>query len=334
MEQVSSIILITIVFFCVFLIAALLFIRKWIGVASEKQKVSDELVAWLKQVSERLESSNRHVDQKLTHTVDQFNHRLDKAAETMMGVQKSIGEFSEIGRSMKELQLLLQSPKLRGNLGETLLGELLRQVLPQDCFSLQYTFSSGEKVDAVIRTSHGMVAIDSKFPYTHFRLLMENDGAARAEYEKKFIADVKNHIKAISKKYILVSEGTLDYALMYIPSESIYYQVIQNADLSDFASQQRVVFVSPMSFYAYIKVIFLSLEGQRIQKQAREILRTLSAMKQDYHKVDEAVALLNKHLTNAYNQSSQVVRQTQILGQKIEHTASLQTSDIESNLLE
>lgn len=291
----------------------------------EKQSsVSTELVEWMKDLGKRVEQSSNRTDEKLAQNMHIFNARLDKASEVMGNVQKSIGEFSEIGRSMKQLQEFLQSPKLRGNIGEQVLKELLAQSLPADTYALQYTFKSGEKVDAIVKTSQGFIPIDSKFPIENFRKLVEaEDDVGRAAFKRDFERDVKKHIQDIARKYILVAEGTIDYALMYIPSEAVYYEIINNADLYDFAYGKRILLVSPMSFYAYLKAILVSFEGQRIQKQAKEILSILQAMKKDYEKADESLSVLTKHVTNAYNQASNVSKNFMLLGQRIQTTHSL-----------
>ncbi len=258
-------------------------------------------------ISRRIDSSSNEIDQRLSRNLELFAQ-----------VQRSIGEFSEIGRSMQDLQQFLQSPKLRGNIGEQILKELLSQYLPSDTYKLQYGFRSGEKVDAIIKTSQGLIPIDSKFPMGSFRRLMdEKDSQLKEKVRKEFAADVKKHIQDIAKKYILVTEGTVDYALMYIPSESVYYEIINNSDLFDFAGKLRILPVSPMSFYAYMKAILMSFEGTRIQTQAKEILNILRAIKKDYEKSDEALSVLNKHISNAYNQSAQVSKNFQNLGQKL-----------------
>ncbi len=323
------------IFAAVAVIVVLYFIRMWIKSLEDKSKVSDELIAWMKDLGLRVETSTRDVDRKLSQNMDMFNKRLDRAAETMMGVQKSLGEFSEIGRNMQQLQEFLQSPKLRGNLGEQILKELLSQCLPQDCFVLQYTFKNGEKVDAIIKTSNGLIPIDSKFPISNFKKMFETiDPLEKEKVKKEFEKDVKNHIKSISQKYILVSEGTIDYAIMYIPSESVYYEIINSAGMYDYAAEKRIVPVSPMSFYAYLKVILLSFEGQRIQKEAKEIMSILKSIRKDYEKADEAMGVLNKHIVNAYNQSTQVTKNLSLLGQKIESTAALSPSPVQEKLIE
>jgi len=312
-------------------IIILIVVRVWLNKLESSSHVSDELVSWLKDLGNRIDQTNAQVDTKLSHNMDMFNKRLDRSAEAMMHVEKTIGEFSEIGRSMQELQAFLQSPKLRGNIGEQVLKELLSQSLPAEMYSLQHTFQDGSRADAVIQTTQGLIVIDSKFPLSNFKKMTE----LPIEKERRiartmFIRDVKQHISSISKKYILPSEGTLDYALMYIPSESVYYEIINLTDLSDFASKHRIVPVSPMSFYAYLRVILISHEGQQIAHQAKEILSALKSMKKYYGATEDAATILNKHIVNAYSQSSNMLQQLAKLGHKLESTASLSTSDKKS----
>ncbi len=277
------------------------------------KRPSNEIVEWLKSTSNRLESQNVN-----------FNERLDNAARVIGQVQKNIGEFSEIGRGMKDLQEFLSSPKLRGNIGEQVLKELLKQFLPKESFNLQYTFKSGEKVDAAIKTSGGIIPVDSKFPMENFRKMLGNgDELSKKIATKDFERDVRKHIDDIARKYILTEEGTIDYALMYIPSESIYYEIVNNQELFDYAGEKRVLPVSPTTFYAYLKAILMSFEGQKIEDQAKEILSSLRAIKSDYGKVEENLNILQKHLTNSYNMMGNVFSSFSQLGQKISSTQNL-----------
>lgn len=296
-------------------------IRIWLNGLERKSQNSPELIEWLKELGARMERSSAAVDQKLSANMSLFNNRLDSASQTIAQVNKSIGEFSEIGRSMQQLQIFLQSPKLRGNIGEHILSDLLGQHFPSHSYTTQYTFKNGERVDAILKTAQGIIPIDAKFPLQNFRAMMdEADQTQKNVLKRGFERDVKKHIQDISKKYILSAEGTVDYAIMYIPSESVYYEIINNQSLFDFAGAQKVLPVSPMSFYAYMKAILMSFEGQRIQSQAKEILNILRSIKKDYEKTEEQLSVLTKHITNAYNQTAQVNRQVTILGQKIEHT--------------
>lgn len=295
---------------------ALFIIRQWLNKLEEKTTLSSDVVEWLK-------TSNLSVDQKLS-----------KNLEIFASVQKTIGEFSEIGRSMKELQEYLTSPKLRGNIGEHVLKELLAQNFPKSSYKLQYHFKTGSIVDAVLITSHGLIPIDSKFPIDTFKKIAKAVNKDEiAVIKKGFERDVKKHVDDIAKKYILTEEKTVDYALMYVPSESVYYELINNETVFDYAGQNRVLPVSPMSFYAYIKAILISFEGEKIETKAKEILKILQAIKKDYQKTDEAFSVLNKHVTNAYNQSSQVSKTFSSLGQKLE-SINLLTVEKEDKILE
>jgi len=289
------------------------YINKRLIEISEKQKPSDELLEYLKTTNVRLNEQSKNL-----------NDRLDNAARVIGDVQKNIGEMNEIGRGMKELQEFLKSPKLRGNIGEQVLKELLSQMLPKQSFHLQYTFKSGERVDAAIKTSAGIIPIDSKFPMESFRRMTSaKDEAEKKLFEREFERDVKKHIDDIGKKYILTDEGTIDYALMYVPSEAVYYEIVNNQNLFEYAGDKRVLPVSPTTFYAYMRAILMSFEGQKIEAQAREILSTLRAIQKDYTKVEDNLGILQKHLTNAYNMMSSVFTSFTQLGQKITSTQSL-----------
>jgi len=241
-----------------------------------------------------------------------------------VGVQRSVGEMSEIGRSMRDLQEFLRSPKLRGNIGEQVLKELLAQMLPKQAFRLQYVFKTGAVVDAAIVTTAGVIPIDSKFPLENFRRMSKTETEQEKElYQKEFYKDVKRHIDDISRKYILTDEGTIDYALMYIPSEAIYYEICNADKLMDYAQEKRVLPVSPTTFYAYLRSILMSFEGQKIEAQAKEILAAIRAIEKDYAKVGDSLGILGKHINNASNIMSTVIAGFGQLGQKISSTQRL-----------
>jgi len=306
----------TLIVAVILFLMTLVIIRLWLNKLEGKTTLSSDIVEWLK-------TSNLLVDQKLT-----------KNLEIFASVQKTIGEFSEIGRSMKELQEYLTSPKLRGNIGEHVLKELLAQNFPKSSYKLQYHFKTGSIVDAVLITSQGLIPIDSKFPIDSFKKIAKATNKDEiAAIKKDFERDVKKHVDDIARKYILAEEKTVDYALMYIPSESVYYELINSETIFDYAGQNRVLPVSPMSFYAYIKAILISFEGEKIETKAKEILKILQAIKKDYQKTDEALSILNKHVTNAFNQSLQVSKTFSSLGQKLEST-NLLTVEKEKKELE
>src|SRR3989344_7518613 len=215
-------------------------------------------------------TNRRSADSSLAEWLRSMDKRIDNQTSQMLQAQqaiyselsksaKSIGEMSEIGKSMKDLQQFLASPKLRGGIGEQVLKQLLEESLPKNSFNLQYTFRSGNKVDAAIKTDSGIIPIDSKFTMENFKKMHEDKS-----FEKDFIRDVKDRVDEISKKYILPDEGTVDFALMYVPSESVYYEIVNSeSDLMAYAYKRRVMPVSPSTFYAFLRSVLLSFEGQK-----------------------------------------------------------------------
>lgn len=301
-----------------------LLLNRKISEIANKQKPSDEMLEFIRVTQEGSKEDRRALLESLGKNTEVLNDRLDNAARVISQVQRNLGEMSEIGRGMKDLQEFLRSPKLRGNIGEQVLKELLGQMLPKKSFHLQYTFKSGEKVDAAIQTTAGIIPVDSKFPMENFRKMAgAQTDQEKKVFEKEFERDVRGHIDSISRKYILAEEGTIDYALMYIPSESVYYEIANSPSLFDYAAAKRVLPVSPTTFYAYMRAILMSFEGQKIEAQAREILLALRAIQKDYSKVEDGLGVLQKHLNNAYNMMSQVFTSFTQLGQKITSTQAL-----------
>ena len=322
MNEIFLLVLILVTF-----LAVALYISKKIESLSSN-KTPPELLEVIKILQQSSVEDRRELLSALQKNTNSLNERLDRAAEVISGVQKNIGEMSEIGRSMRELQEFLNSPKLRGNVGEQVLKELLGQMLPKQSFHLQYTFRSGEKVDAAIKTAAGIIPVDSKFPMENFRKFMgAKEEQEKKQFQKAFEKDVRNHIDSISLKYILTEEGTIDYALMYIPSEAVYYEVVNDPSLFDYASEKRVLPVSPTTFYAYLRAILMSFEGQKIEDKAREILSAIRAIQKDYTKVDENMSVLQKHLNNAYNMMGSVADSFANLGRRISSTGKLEEKE-------
>jgi DNA recombination protein RmuC len=282
----------------------------------------------LNNVNERLKE-NADVLQTTQQTL---GDRLDRAAQVVGNVQKSLGGLEEanrriydVGKDIASLHEILRAPKLRGGLGEFFLGDLLAQILPPDHFRLQFAFKSGEKVDAVIKIGGSYVPVDAKFPLENFKRIIE--GASEEEKNRArrvFIADVKKHVDAIASKYILPDEGTYDFALMYIPAENVYYETIIKDDaiggerpISTYALSKKVVPVSPNSFYAYLQAIVLGLRGMRIEERAREIFQYLARLEGDFAKFRDDFALLGKHLGHAQSCFQSVEKRLEQFGQKL-----------------
>jgi len=312
------IMILSVILLIIFFLLFLFILRYWLVQLEKKASVSQELIQWL-------QSQTSLTDQKITQQINIFNERIDKTLLIINQLQKTVGEFSEIGREIKELQNFLSPPKMRGNLGEQILTEILMQYFPKNTFKLQYQFKNGEKVDAVIITSQGLIPIDCKFPLENFKkYLKETNGEKKQTFKKLFVSDVKKHIQTIAKKYILPDEKTVNYALMYIPSENIYYEIINDEELFDYAGKMMVLPVSPLSFYAYLKAILISFEGQKIEEKAKFIINLLAAIRKDYQKINNDFSLLNRHLNNAYNQAINLSKNLQSLENKLSTTNLLE----------
>lgn len=300
-----------------YLVAALLilgfallawFFNRRLHQLQESQKLDTTLAKWLQSMQASVQENTRQV-----------NDRLDTAARVISAVQKNLGEMSEVGRGIRSLQEFLQSPKLRGGLGEQVLNDMIGQTFPKNAFHLQYAFKSGVKVDAVLKTDAGLLCIDSKFPLENFSALVKGEpGAKRA-----FISDIKHHIASIAQKYILPEEGTMDFALMYIPSEAVYYELVNQPEVSNFARDSRVYPVSPNTLYAHLQVLLQSLQGKELEAKSRQVFQLLRALHKDYQKVEGNLTTLGSHLTKAFNKFSEVTGSFTLMGQKLSSTSQL-----------
>ncbi len=257
---------------------------------------------------------------QMQNSTGQLNERMDSAARLVTGVQHSLGALGatterlmELGSSIQGVEEILKSPKLRGGLGEFLLADLLAQSLPSAHYSLQHNFSNGTRVDALVRLDGVSVPIDSKFPLENFRrIVAATAGDEIRAARRAFITGVKKHIDAVADMYIQPSEGTANFALMYIPAENIYYESIvreaagdtgagigAGAGLAEYAFARRVIPVSPNTLYLYLQTVLMGLRGIEVGERATEILAHLDSLGNDFDSIVSDLSVLNRHLSNA-----------------------------------
>lgn len=248
-------------------------------------------------LNQNLNSMNEKIDK----TSESINERLTNAARVISAVQKELGTVQERFKGFEEFNELLH-PKMRGNIGEQILADMLGQVFPAEQYALQHKFRGGETVDAIIRTQAGIVPIDSKFPLENFKQLTR----AQTDDEKKvasreFVKAVKKHIDDIGKKYLLPEEGTVNFAVMYVPSENVYYHILTDdeADLLDYAKSKSVLMTSPHGFFNFLRIILMGLERNKLQEQAQKIWEILKGVQQESHRFGETIGVLSRHVTNA-----------------------------------
>lgn len=283
------------------------------------------------------------VDAKLNQRLDavqaSMGQSMTNAQEIMQHVNERLGRLGEstqqmleVGRDIARLQDILRPPKVRGGFGELLLERLLAQILPDEHYAVQHRFASGAQVDAVIRLGDRLVPVDSKFPLEAFdRMLAAESEEERIALRRDFVRAVRQHIDAITK-YIQPDEGTFPFALMYIPAENVYYEVIVKeellegrGDLCSYALERRVMPVSPSSFYAYLQAILLGLRGMQVEERAHEIIRHLEQLTGDFARVREDFNLVGKHLKNASDRYQDVDRAFAKFGDKLALTVSAPT---------
>lgn len=297
-----------------------------------RSELQSTLNANLGLVTDQLSS----VTAQLQASTGQMNTRMDNAARAVGEVRQSLGELSkaaeqifEVGKDISSLQEILRSPKLRGGLGELFLGDLLGQCLPSTHYSLQYAFGSGARVDAVVKLKGGLVPIDSKFPLENFRKMTEARGDEKKAARRRFLADCRKHIDAIAESYILPSEGTLNFALMYIPAENVYYEtIIKDAELGDekllssYAFSRRVIPVSPNSFYAYMQTILLGLRGMEVSDRALKIVAHIEGLKGEFEKLSSDIGTLGRHIRHARGSFEEVEKKAGRFAERLGSTGT------------
>lgn len=288
-------------------------LTQWLGALQQSLQQTNHQMATL------LSQQNQTIHHSLHQSSEGINRRLENATQVVGQITKELAQMNELGQTMKELQLLLQAPKHRGNLGEEILKDMLSQAFPKGSFFLQYAFKRGDTVDAAIKTAAGIVPIDAKFPLENFHKKLKAETAAdRKLFEKAFINDVKKHIKTIATKYIVTHEGTVDFALMYIPSESVFYEIATINELLEYARSQRVYPVSPNTLYVHLQTILLSFEGQNLENKSKEVMQLLKTLAHEYQAIEGNFKTLGKHITHASQQYHQVSVQFDYLGQKLQ----------------
>ncbi len=289
------------------------------------------MMEWMKEIKQGTDSIREGTQQSLNETNKAINERLDNAAKVISLLQRELGQLSQvqqnIGPDIKRLTETLANSKMRGNFGEELLENLLQQVLPQGGFEAQYRFKSGEVVDAVVWVGEErrMLSVDSKFSLENFRLLQEaGTPDSQDTLRKAFLKDVKKRIDEIHKKYILPQEGTLEYAVMFVPGEGVFQEISQSSEASEYARSKQIFMAGPNSLHLLLKSILISLRGQQMNKAAGQLLNMISGMKKESDKFGDNLDKLSVHIKNAGNMMGTVSTDFMKLRGSIENAANLQ----------
>ena len=281
----------------------------------QMQAIGQSVAQRLENVTSALRDAGTNSAQIASQGQTAIATELKNTREQIGLIQKQIGEVQEQSRGLSQatqsLEQILGGAKTRGLLGEVTLQRLLEDSLPSSQFALQYRFASGEAADAVIFLRDAkLMAIDSKFPLDAFRRInAEGDEARRA-----FATAVKGHADSISKKYIVPAEGTLDVALMFVPSENVYCEMLNTDDgkgqqIDEYCRRKKVIAVSPNTLYANLCVIAMGLQGMQIEENAKRLLANLHGVQKNLDTFAEVFEKLGTHLKNAQLSYGQADRQ-------------------------
>ncbi len=271
---------------------------------------------------------SRDLMQQINRDVnEQIRAIQESVGEKLLNVQKSVSEVGEsskqvfqVADQLKELQSILKNPKQRGILGEYYLETVLQNVLPPDSFKMQYAFADGEIVDAAVFVKGKVIPVDSKFSLENYNRFAEAaDGQDKVNYEKAFLNDLKLRITETAK-YIRPTEGTMDFAFMFIPHEGIYYDLLSNRIgagednlIQRAAGKYKVIIVSPTSFLAYLQTVLQGLKALEIEEKAQDIIKNVEKLsghiakyEEYYNKLGVALGTTVNHYNAGYKELGKV----------------------------
>jgi len=297
------------------------------SVAQAQAQAAGQISTLASNVTQRLDTVAKSLTDGVAQSADisargqsAMRDELKNTQGMMERIHQQLGEFQEVSRGLSSAQQSLESvlggAKTRGILGEVTLDRLLEDSLPPSQYTTQYRFASGEVVDAAIfLRDKKILAIDSKFPLDAFRRIQSEGDEAR----RTFVTAVKNHADSIAKKYILPAENTLDLALMFVPSESVYYELLQCSDskgqqLDAYCRDKRIVAVSPNTLYAHLCVIAMGLRGMQIEENARRLANGLAGLQKRLGAFSELFEKIGAHLKNvqqSYQEADRRLDKTQ-----------------------
>ena len=273
-------------------------------------------------IMQQLNHIAQTMDNKLAESHQTLQTQFSQSAEIVRNVTEKLTRLEETNKQvvsfadqLKNLQDILKNPKQRGIVGEYFLETALKNVLPPGSYQMQYSFRDGDTVDAVVFVEKRLIPIDSKFSLENYnRMLESGDPGERRRYEQAFISDLKNRIDETAK-YVRPEEKTMDFAFMYIPSEAVFSDLIDNkvgaiqedtSNLITYAFKKKVTIVSPTTFMAYLVTILQGLRNQKISEQAQAIIKEVESLGRHLFSYSEYMKRMGNHLSttvSAYNKA-------------------------------
>jgi len=286
------------------------------------------------ELSNSVKSLIASVESSLHTGESSVSGRLDKVAEGLTKVLQAEQQVAELAKDVVSFKELLRAPKARGSMGETMLDMLLGNVLSSEQYETQYAL--GEvRVDAIIKMPEGLVPVDSKFPLPSFnKLLAEETDEGRRRARKEFLRDVKLRVDEIRSKYIKPELGTVDFALMYVPAENVYYEALnpgpEGESILDYSLEHKVIPVSPSTFYAYLVALAYGFRGMKVAKHAEEIRNQLAGLAKELGAAQSDFDTLGKQLDWARENYEKTGRHFSAFAMKLQQYGQLSSGKGES----
>lgn len=276
---------------------------------------------------------NRQSSQQATLSVAQ---QVQSFTQGMTQIHENIKHVHDSMKNVVSFQEMFKSPKLRGMWGEQSLENSLAQYFPKDMYEIQHYFKSGEAVDAVIKLPNSLLLpIDAKFNWDNFVKMTEaGDELSKDNFRKLFLADVKSKVDEIANKYIKPAENTTEYALMYIPAEAVYYEVINNVkgvDISAYARSRGIGIMSPNTFYLTTAAIMHWFKNIEFNKQTRDVMKRLEKISADGRKLGEDFSRLGKHISNVSSSYNDTEKRLTMLVNKVDTVVEIGDSSLEKD---
>ena len=295
------------------------------------QKLAETTQALTGKIDERLEQISGKVSERLDEGFKKTNETFTNVMTRLATIDEAQKKIETLTGSVVSLQELLGDKRSRGAFGEVQLEALVRNVLPAAAFEMQYTLSTGARVDCVLRLPEptGLVAVDSKFPLENYHRMLASDAndVERASAQKQFRLDVKKHVDDISKKYIIAGE-TSDGAVMFVPAEAVFAEIhAYNAEVVDYANAKRVWIVSPTTLMAVLNTARAVLKDVETRKQIHIIKDELGKLGKDFSRFDERMKKLATHIRQAHDDAQEVETSSRRITQRFQ---SIERVELES----
>lgn len=313
-----------------FIVIVILIVRRPEKTKDNSTSLLQENINHLSDTIVKLQTGLRQeIDTKLDKSQESMSRQLQASAKLVSEVTERLTKLDDTNRrvvgvadELKQLQNVLQNPKQRGVLGEFYLDQILQNLLPPSAYTLQYKLAEGLIVDAVIHLDGKLLPVDSKFSLENYNRIIDTDGEQRAVHERAFKEDLKKRIDETAK-YIQTKKGTLDQALMFIPSEAIYYDLLANKvgasgvngrDLIQYAAADKhVTIVGPSTLSAMLQTIVQGLRSLEIQKDTELIRKNIEQLQKHlvayngyFTKIGSSLGATVGHYNNASKQLSQI----------------------------